>query len=349
MNHHLAMTLRFPAEWEPQDAVLLAWPHEQTDWQPILQQVTRVYIELVRQISRFEAVIVITPQPKSVQTLLTDQQIDLTQIFIVSIETNDTWVRDFGPITIFSNNRPVFLDFTFNGWGGKFSAEKDNRATKQLTQIAALQSCRYKEIALTLEGGSIESDGAGTLLTTSACLLNPNRNPHLDKNKLTAELKKHLGCDHILWLDHGWLAGDDTDSHIDTLARLCPNNTIVYVRCDDKEDQHYTELKLMEQQLQEFTTKTGAPYQLISLPWPQAHFAEGERLPATYANFLVINEAVLVPTYDDPADKQALTTISQVFPDRDIIGIDCQTLIKQRGSLHCITMQLSQGVLSWTH
>lgn len=341
--------LRFPAEWEPQDAILLAWPHPQTDWRPILPQVTEVYLELVRQISRFEVVIIITPQPEPVRSLLDANRIDLSQVFLISIETNDTWIRDFGPLTIRSDHGTVLLDFSFNGWGDKFAAEKDNAVNRSLSQNPRLQKCQYKMIDLVLEGGSIESDGNGTLLTTTTCLLNPNRNPHLNKKGLEKKLAEHFGSNHILWLDSGWLAGDDTDSHVDTLARLCPNDTLLYVCCDVESDEHFEELKRMEQQLLELKTKEGKPFRLIPLPWPEGQYDRGDRLPATYANYLVINNAVLVPTYNDPADTSALNIIASVFPDREVIGVDCQTLIRQHGSLHCATMQLPQGVLSWQH
>ena len=199
---------------------------------------------------------------------------------------------------------------------------------------------------LILEGGSVESDGKGTLLTTRECLLSPNRNPHLDQAAIEQELARCLGADHFLWLAHGYLAGDDTDSHIDTLARLAPDDTILYVHCDDPEDEHFPALAAMEKELAAFRTKGGKPYRRLPLPWPKARFdGEGNRLPATYANFLIINHAVLVPTYRDPKDSEALAVVAEAFPGREVIGIDCLPLIFQHGSLHCITMQLPEGVL----
>ena len=237
--------------------------------------------------------------------------------------------------------KPVLLDFTFNGWGGKFAAEKDNAVSRKLHACGAFGTTPLRTVDLVLEGGSIESDGQGTLLTTTECLLNPNRNPHLSKEQIEEQLKSELGVSTILWLEHGYLAGDDTDAHIDTLARLCPDQTIVYVACDDPTDEHFAPLKAMERELEQF-----AGYRLLPLPWPGAKYdAEGHRLPATYANYLVINGAVLVPTYNDPADLQALEVVGKAFPDREIIGIDCSTLILQHGSLHCITMQIPEGVV----
>ncbi|MCD6580239.1 MAG: agmatine deiminase family protein [Desulfuromusa sp.] len=346
MGHHSINTRRLPAEWEPQDAILLAWPHKHTDWQPILNQVIEVYSELIRQISRFESIIIIAPELNIVRETLERTDLDFTRISLHQIETNDTWTRDFGPFTVYDNNQPQLLDFNFNGWGQKFPADKDNQATRHLHDTGIFKKIQRQSSDLILEGGSIESDGSGTLLTTSACLLNTNRNPHLDRVNLESKLSKQLGFDHFLWLDHGWLTGDDTDSHIDTLARLCPNDTIVYIHCDNQDDEHYPALKKMESQLKQFKTKKGQPFRLLSLPWPQACYGGKDRLPASYANFLIINQAVLVPTYNDPADILAMEVIKEAFPDRQVIGIDCLPLIKQHGSLHCITMQLPQGVLS---
>ncbi len=336
---------RLPAEWEPQDAILLAWPHEKTDWLPILNQVTEVYVELICQINRFETVIIIAPELNPVHEALQNKDLDFSRIILHQIDTNDTWIRDFGPLTVYDDNQPQLLDCNFNGWGLKFPAAKDNQATRHLYDTGIFKKIQRFASDLVLEGGSLESNGCGTLLTTAACLLNPNRNPHLDKKGLEQRLSELLGCSHFLWLDHGWLAGDDTDSHIDTLARLGPNDTILYVQCDDDQDEHYSALKKMEGQLKQFKTENGQPFRLLPLPMPQACYDGADRLPASYANFLIINNAILVPTYNDPADARALKILGRTFPEREIIGIDCRPLIKQHGSLHCITMQLPQGVL----
>ncbi len=313
---------RLPAEWEPQDAVLLAWPHEQTDWCEVLDEAQATFAEIMAAIQRFQPVILVRPDR-------------------FDIPTNDTWARDFGPITIEEDGRPILLDFTFNGWGGKFPAERDNAISRNLHRLGAFGTTPLRSVDLVLEGGSIESDGEGTLLTTTECLLNPNRNPQLSKSQIEEALKTELGVHTVLWLEHGTLAGDDTDAHIDTLVRLCPNKTIVHVACDDPTDEHYTELNAMQQELMQLPG-----YRLLPLPWPSAKYdADGLRLPATYANYLVINGAVLVPTYNDPADARALEVVQKAFPDREIIGIDCSTLILQHGSLHCVTMQIPEGVL----
>ncbi|HLO25786.1 MAG TPA: agmatine deiminase family protein [Geobacteraceae bacterium] len=339
------MKRRLPAEWEEQDGVLLAWPHEGTDWRTHLEQVEPVFAEIAAQVSRFETVLVAAPDPDRVQHMLFRAGAVPERVLICQINTNDTWARDFGPITIETNGNPVLLDFGFNGWGLKFAADQDNQVTRRLHEAGAFGKVARRSVGLILEGGSIESDGRGTLLTTAECLLEPNRNPHLSRGEIQARLRQLLGVEHFLWLENGFLAGDDTDSHVDTLARFCPDDTIAYVRCDDATDEHYLALFMMEKELKLFRTREGAPYRLVPLPWPAPRFDSGQRLPATYANFLVVNGAVLVPTYRDGNDAAALGAIGEAFPGREIIGIDCLPLILQHGSLHCVTMQLPRGTL----
>ena len=337
---------RLPAEWEPQSGVLLAWPHQGTDWQPLLDEVIPVYLELVRRISRFEPVVILAPDTEEPRAELQCAGIAMDRVILCRVPTNDTWIRDFGPITVETGNNLKLLDFGFNGWGLKFAADQDNQATRRLHDSGCLKPGTGLEIpGLVLEGGSIETDGCGTLLTTAQCLLGPNRNPHLVREDLEDRFSELFGSSHVLWLEHGYLAGDDTDAHIDTLARLAPEETILYMCCDDPRDEHYTELQAMEKELTAFRTAHGKPFRLLPLPWPCPCFSDGERLPATYANFLVINDAVLVPLYRDAADQGALQVIADAYPGREIIGVDCLPLIKQHGSLHCVTMQLPQGVL----
>lgn len=337
---------RLPAEWEKQDAVLLAWPHELTDWADQLDDARQTFCEIVRTISRFEAVLLIVPNKDSALHQLKAAAINLKQIHLYELPCNDTWARDFGPLTVQTKQGLHLLDFTFNGWGNKFNAELDNRLTVGLVAAGAFGETMLSSIELVLEGGSIDSDGSGTLLTTKSCLLEKNRNPRLTQMQIELELKQLFGSEQILWLEHGALQGDDTDSHIDTLARFAPNETIIYQGCRDSTDDHYRDLAAMQTQLASFSTTLGSSYRLLELPWPQACYdCERKRLPSTYANFLIINGAVLVPTYNDPADLVALDVIAQAFPYREVIPIDCRTLIEQRGSLHCVTMQLPKGVL----
>lgn len=332
---------RLPAEWEPQDAILICWPHAKTDWAPYLNKAEAVFMDIAEAVIRFEKLIVVVHDEPYVRARLAARGVNMQNVALYEIESNDTWARDFGPITVYEDSKPVLLDFTFTGWGGKFDAALDNRITEKLHAFGAFGKTPLRKVDLILEGGSIESDDAGSLLTTTECLLNPNRNAQLSKTQVEETLAAELGAKIFQWLENGSLAGDDTDAHIDTLARLCPDNTIVYIQCTDPQDEHFGALQKMEAELKQ----TGA--RLLPLPWPKAKFdADGERLPATYANYLVINDAVLVPTYNDPADFQALETVKKAFPDREIIGIDCSALILQHGSLHCVTMQIPEGVLN---
>ena len=340
----MKMQRRLPAEWEPQSAIQFTFPHEDSDWQPVLDTVIPCFTKIIETVTQYQkALVVCKNKEKTAEILRGCKQENLR---LVELPSNDTWARDHAGITIFENNEPVLLDFIFNGWGLKFAADKDNQITRHLYNKGVFNIKKRLDAGMAIEGGGIESDGQGTILTTSECLLSPNRNPHLSKKQIENRLKNLFGANRILWLNHGYLAGDDTDSHIDTLARLCDENTIAYVKCDDKNDEHYTALKAMETELKAFHTEGGKPYTLVPLPMAEACFDdEGQRLPATYANFLIINGAVLVPTYNVKQDAEALEILRGVFPDREVIGLDCLPLIWQHGSLHCITMQYPEGVL----
>ncbi len=340
------MQRRLPAEWEEQDGILLAWPHEDTDWRFSLEAVESVFVELATRISEREKCLIIARNRLHVIRRLREAGAVPERIRVFNVATNDTWARDFGPITVLDEGTPRLIDFAFNGWGLKYPADRDNRASRELRKHGAFGNTPLETAGLVLEGGSIESDGQGTLLTTSSCLLSPNRNPHLSRESIEQELAHHLGVDRFLWLDHGYLAGDDTDSHIDTLARFASPDTLIHVACDDPADEHFPALESMRRELGRFRTREGSPYRLIPLPWPRAVFGDnGQRLPATYANFLIINGAVLVPTYSDPSDPVALDILQSVFTDREVIGIHCLPLIQEHGSLHCLTMQFPRGVL----
>lgn len=341
---------RLPAEWEPQGGVLLTWPHEDSDWAPLLARVEAVFVHISVEISRRERVLIVCRDQAlrlHIQGQLDKAGAILDHIDFGIAPGNDTWARDHGPITVIDNDGAAhLLDFTFNGWGDRYPAELDNAITRTLVQQDVFGNTRCQRTDLVLEGGSIDSDGQGRILTTEACLLSPVRNPQLDRAGIEQALRQHLGARDILWLKHGALEGDDTDSHIDTLARFCDPHTIAYTHCDDPADSHYAELQAMQDELRALTGPNEQAYQLVPLPLPAAQFnANGERLPATYANFLIINHAVLVPTYGDPQDRIALERLQTCFPQRDIIAIDARPLIEQFGSLHCVTMQLPAGVL----
>ena len=325
---------RLPAEWEPQWGVQLTWPHARTDWAPMLDEITATYREIAREISRRENLLIIAPEGA--------QPIINCQLSIIN--SNDTWARDHGFITLTDDEgHHRLLDFCFNGWGEKFPAELDNAINRRLYDEGLLGGEYVDCLDFVLEGGSIESDGRGTVFTTTGCLLAPHRNQPLTKAQIEERLKRELHAERILWIDHGALTGDDTDGHIDTLVRICPDDTLLYMGCDDPDDEQYDELRLMEEQLKTFRTIDGRPYRLLKLPMPRPIYDGGDRLPATYANFLVINGAVLCPTYAQPdLDAEALRLIGEAFPDREIVGIDCNSIIKQHGSLHCCTMQFPQ-------
>ena len=351
-----------PAEWAPQSAIQLTWPHTATDWAPMLSRVTECYLKMAFEMASRQPLLIVTPEPENLRLLLKQRLPGnvLENIGIAKAKTDDTWARDHGFITVEDTDGWHLLDFRFNGWGGKFEARNDNAINAALYRQGVLEGHYDDCLDFELEGGSIESDGAGTILTTAACLLNPNRRQaeshqvYLNGRGAKEEgetnrrvehiLQERLGAQHILWLHHGYLAGDDTDSHIDTLARLCPDDTILYVKCDDRSDEHYIELQAMEKELEALRTATGKPFRLIPLPMVAPCVENGERLPATYANFLIMNTAVLVPTYAQESDAVALRRVAEAFPGRDVVGIDCRPLIVQHGSLHCCTMQYPRGV-----
>ncbi|MFO1372639.1 MAG: agmatine deiminase family protein [Candidatus Competibacteraceae bacterium] len=349
MSSASPITTVLPAEWAPQDAILLTWPHAESDWRPRLDQADRTFTALAVAISRYQAVLVSChdyAHRQHVHSLLAATSADLNHCQLYIVPSNDTWARDHGPITVYRNGQPVLLDFHFNGWGGKFACDLDDRITCRLHDLGAFGATPRQPVKLILEGGSIETDGQGTLLSTAQCLFNPNRNG-LERADLEQQLWETLGITRFLWLWHGHLAGDDTDSHIDTLARFCDSHTIAYQGCDDPADLHYEPLQAMAEELRQLRTAGGEPYRLVELPLPAARYdAEGKRLPAGYANFLILNGAVLAPTYDDPLDVMALERLKGCFSDREVVGVPCTTLIHQYGSLHCVTMQLPAGVLS---
>lgn len=339
--------IRLPAEWEEQDGVLMAWPHETTDWAPLLHQARETFARVIAAASHHARVLVITPTTGNTRHYLRATDAIQDRITLIPAQCNDTWTRDFGPITIMENGHPALLDFQFTGWGGKFPAHLDNALSRDLKERGVFGHTPLRPLHLVLEGGSIDSDGHGALLTTTSCNANPNRNARLTPAEIEQAFRQFLGVSRILWLHHGYLAGDDTDGHIDMLARFAPHDTLVYQSCDDPNDEHFQSLAAMARELQSFTTPAGNPYRLLPLPWPSARYDEnGHRLPASYANFLALNTALLAPVYGDRHDAAALHVLRQAFPHHAVTGIDCSTLIRQHGSLHCITMQLPWGVLS---
>lgn len=344
------MPRRLLPEWHPQDAVQLTWPGPESDWAPMLERIEATLEAMVVAIARYQAVLVSVPDPATRRHLaarFAHLGVPTERLRLLVAGADDTWARDHGPLAVEHADGLRLHDYVFTGWGGKFPAQRDNTLTRRLAAAGAY-ACPVRERDLVLEGGAIESDGEGTLLTTEACLLNPNRNPGLDRRAMEERLHEEFGVTRVLWLASGHLEGDDTDSHVDTLARFCDPGTIAYVRCDDEADPHYPALAAMEAELKALRRADGEPYRLIPLPWPRPcrDPEDGHRLPATYANFLIINGAVLAPSYGDAADARALAALAEAFPDRDIVPIDCRSVIRQHGSLHCLTMQLPQGSLA---
>ena len=335
---------RLIGEFEEQSFTQIIFPHVKTDWLEYLNEAQQCFINIINEIIKYQKCLVVCNNTEEVKKHFTKDK----NLYFVEYETDDTWARDCSALSI--QHHPSFsgltresntslLDFTFNAWGGKFDSGRDNLMSQSISKN---YGAKLKTIEFVLEGGAVESNGDGILLTTSACMLNKNRNKTLNKEQITNSLKSFFGLSKVLYLNHGYLAGDDTDSHIDTLARFIDKKTIMYIQCKDKNDEHYRELRLMEEELQ--TMASTYNFILIPLPMTDAIYFEDERLPATYANFLFVNGAVLVPTYGVKQDKEALSIFKNIFKERDIIGVDCSTLIKQHGSLHCVTMNFASGI-----
>lgn len=329
----------FPAEFEPQSFVQLIFPHPQSDWAPYLEEARACFVNIASSVACYQPCLIVCDDVDLVKSYFNSHE----NLIFVAYQSDDTWARDCSALSVIDEDEdePLLLDFTFTGWGGKFDASRDNAMSSALSNV---YDAPMEKVNLILEGGGVETNANGSLLTTAECLLNPNRNPHLDKKGMEKELKKHFGVEQILWLNHGYLAGDDTDSHIDTLARFIDTDTIMYVKCDDKTDEHYDALKKMEEELRALRDIDDEPFNLIALPMCSPAFYENERLPATYANFLIINDAVLLPIYNDPHDNEAIEICKKAFYGRDVIPIDCSVLIRQHGSLHCVTMQFPEDI-----
>ncbi len=338
--------MRLPAEWEKQGFVQLTWPHKDSLWYEV-EKVQACYTEIARTILRYEPLVIVGRDIAEIQADLARNGLtDQAGIRFYEAPINDTWARYHGAISVYGDQgEKCILDFVFNGWGLKFAADLDNQITRAMVRAGAFApDVRYQDMRpFVLEGGSIDTDGAGTLLTTSECLGSLNRNEYLTRQEIEEKLKHAFGLQRILWLDHGGIAGDDTDSHVDILARFCGPDTIAYTSCDDEADENYVALKAMEEQLRTFRTLDGKPYRLIPLPLPDALYLDDYRLPGSYANFLIVNDAVLMPGAYSPKDEVAAAQLKLAFPDRDVVVIDCRPLLSGHGGLHCITMQYPLG------
>ena len=348
-NKNCINNLRLPAEWEPQSGIQLTWPHANTDWKPYLEDITKVFVNMAKVITNEELLTVVTPETETVRKQLSKEltAAQLNNVIFYDIDSNDTWARDHAPLTLVSDDKETcILDFKFNGWGDKFEWTKDNMITSQLNNKGAFNSGYECDTDFVLEGGSIESDGKGSIFTTTFCLMAEHRNQPLTREEIEERLLKSLHAKRIVWLDYGQLIGDDTDGHIDTIVRLAPNDTILYNGCDDEKDEPYNDFNSLEEQLRQLKTLDGEAYNLLRLPMPDAIYDDGERLPATYANFVITNKSVICPTYSQPIkDNIALEVLQRAFPNHNIVGIDASVVIKQHGSLHCLTMQYPEGTL----
>jgi agmatine/peptidylarginine deiminase len=338
---------RLPAEWEPQAGVVIAWPHEGTDWSPRLKRIEAAYVGLAGAIARFEPVVVCTANAtvqEHASRALAAAGVAAGRVRFIDVEYDDTWLRDSGPLTTTDGHAFRLLDFRFTGWGGKYGAERDDRVIETLVARGLFRSATHERIDWALEGGAIEADGKGTLLTTWRCL--HQRHPDMERDEMTRRLSEAFGVERVLWLDHGYLEGDDTDAHIDTLARFAPDDAIVFQACDDMADPHYDQLARMREELTALRTADGHPYTLHALPWARAIVDENRRLAASYANYLIVNGAVIIPAYGDPADARAAEVIGKAHPGREIVPVDARPLIWQNGSVHCLTMQVPKGALA---
>ena len=325
----------FIAEFKEQSFTQVIFPHAKSDWIDYLSEAQKCFINIIESIIKFQKCLVVCDDIESVKKRFTPHE----NLFFVEYQTNDTWARDCSALSIVEDGKLKLLDFTFTGWGGKFDASLDNNMSQNIKNCygASLESVDF-----ILEGGAIESNNEGIILTTSECVLNKNRNSSFSSKEITQMMKEFFGAKEILFLNHGYLAGDDTDSHIDTLARFCDEKTIMYISCQDKNDEHYSELSKMEEELKAFEHSHN--FTLVPLPMTSPLYYDDERLPATYANFLFVNGGVIVPTYGVKEDAEALEIFKKTFTDREVIAVDCSVLVRQHGSLHCVTMNFAKGV-----
>jgi agmatine deiminase len=344
----MALTQSLVPEWAPQSALMITWPHDRTDWADSLASIEQVYLTLATEVVKREPLLIVCrdrEHRQHIRNRLTTHEIDTQRVILAVAGSNDIWIRDYGPQCVCGNGIPSLLDFRFNGWGGRYLSNLDDALNRQLYDQGHFGTLSMHSLDMVLEGGSIDSDGHGQCLTTSRCLLSASRNAGHDRATVERRLGELLGIRRVLWLDHGFLLGDDTDGHVDNLARFCDDRTIAYATCENPEDEHYRSLQRMKKEIMRFRDRLGRPYRLVPLPLPAPLTDHrNRRLPASYLNFAIINGAVLVPQYHDPADKPALARLRPIFAPREIVGIDCLPVIQQCGSLHCLTMQLPQEI-----
>ncbi|MBA3343965.1 MAG: agmatine deiminase family protein [Gemmatimonadales bacterium] len=332
-----------PAEWEPHRGTWLSWPHKEASWPGRFGSIPATFARMVRYLGDHEEVHINVAGPameEDVRRLLADEGAGSGNVFFHYHPTNDAWCRDHGPIFLQRSaggrREQAIVDWKYNAWGNKYPPyDLDDVIPSRIGE--ELDIPVYSP-GMVLEGGSIDVNGRGTLLTTEACLLNPNRNPELGREEIESYLRDYLGVSRILWLGDG-IAGDDTDGHVDDLTRFVAADTVVTVVEDDPADENYEPLQDNLQRLRGMTDQDGRPLRVITLPMPRPVWHQGQRLPASYANFYIANGVVLLPTYDPERDAEAQTTLQNLFPDREVVGIDCTHLVWGLGAFHCVTQQ----------
>ena len=339
INSQAEQCMRLLPEWAPQEAVILAWPDAHTDWQPWLPAVRKVYLRIIDQLNKAQTPVVLLIREAEIREFQTHIS-SSAKVLLVKAVYNDTWVRDYAFLSCKSPDGIQPIEFTFNGWGNKFEASKDNHINQ--TVLADLCQLPLQSIPIVAEGGALEIDQQGHLLSTQFCLANPQRNGPLSPADYSQLFRQHLGATQFSILENGHLAGDDTDGHIDTLVRFTPDKGLVIQSAYNRpEDLHFVGLKALVQECQAALPE----HKIWELPLPFVLNKHGERLPASYANFLITNQQILCPTYSEPEDTQALTIIKTAYPEHTIVPINCLPLVQQFGSLHCITMQVPVGTL----
>ncbi len=339
--------IRLPAEWEPQSAVMLTWPHKNSDWQDRLEAIEQVYMQICKTIASYQHCIIVCldeTHQKHIKSCLNSIDTNVQNCIFYICKSNDTWCRDYAALTTLNSEQLTLNNFIFNGWGNKYDASFDNAMTQSLYDIGMFETNNVNNHDFVLEGGSIETDGQGALLTTAACLM--KRHTDKTREEINNYLNTSFGTNHILWLEHGSLSGDDTDCHIDNLARFSDPTNIIYAACDNPDHPDFAPLESMKAELEKLKKADGTPYKLIAIPVPEPIYDEEKLLPASYVNFLIINDAVLVPVFGQESDAYALKTIQNCFPDREIIGIMATALIQQYGGIHCATMQFPEGTIN---
>jgi agmatine deiminase len=347
MNHPTntpaALGYRMPAEWEPHEATWLSWPHKEASWPGKFEPVPAIFAELTKHLTASELVRINVADEdfaEQVRIELHKANVDLSRVTFHFNPTNDAWCRDHGPVYVVrarnGQRERAINDWGYNAWGNKYPPYDLDDVVP--TRIAREFHEPLFTPTIVMEGGSLDVNGRGTLLTTESCLLNPNRNPHLTKAQIEQYLRDYLGVTNILWLGDG-IVGDDTDGHIDDLTRFVSADTIVTVIEEDPADENYEPLQENYQRLQTMRDQDGQPFRLVTMPMPGALYFDDQRLPASYANFYIANQSVLVPTYRHANDARALATLQTLFPTRPVVGLDCTDLVWGLGAIHCVTQQ----------